>query len=449
MVRHKLWRYIRFKNIQTEIEAYGYHYSFSKYLILLFFGMFLVIVIGKLNGLSHAYILVLLVSIVFLLPVLLLQQFRYLYEQERFRNVTDYMEQMMYSFQKHSKIVSALEEVGELAEGEIKAQIQAVRKKIESSEMISYEEAFQKFERAYPCDRLKTMHDFFIKVERIGGQYQPALLLLLEDMKLWTERVYMFQKEQSQMKKKIVLSIFCVLILCVALFRMMINGNKMSSVINSSVYQTGTTMILILFLLVLVFSQMILTGKWLKKSQEMSKEAIIRDWKRVNENVDQYPRARKRLEREVEKQFPKWLRSMILNLQTENVYRALTESLDDAPFVLKEPLQVLVEEINENPVSMKPYSHFLKQLNVSEIHSTVKMLYAYTNTDASEAKTQLNNMMQRNMILADRAEKIQNEDEIAKYSILFYIPMFLGTGKIMLDMSMLFMVLFSDWGSLM
>jgi diphthamide biosynthesis methyltransferase len=77
------------------------------------------------------------------------------------------------------------------------------------------------------------------------------------------------------------------------------------------------------------------------------------------------------------------------------------------------------------------------------------MLYAYTNTGADEAKNQLNALMKRNIILTDRAEKMQNEDEIAKYSMIFYLPMFLGTGKVMLDMSVMFMIMFSVWGQFM
>lgn len=139
---------------------------------------------------------------------------------------------------------------------------------------------------------------------------------------------------------------------------------------------------------------------------------------------------------------------MILGLQTDNVYRAIVESADDAPYVLKLPLEILIEELKEDPVSMRPYDHFLKELQVPGIHSAVKMLYAYTNTGTEEAKEQLGQIIKQNIQLTDRAERIQNEDEIARYFMLFYVPMFLGTAKIMLDMSMLFLVMFSLWGKM-
>lgn len=439
------WQYIRFRNLQTRISGYGYEYSFSRYLVLLMAGMGSIIVIGRMNGLKFMNICILAGTVIVMIPLLILIQFQYLYEQNRFQDLVSYMEQMMYSFQKHSKIVSALEEVEGLVDGDLKFRIQQVRKTIESSKMVSYEEAFQTIEVAYPCERLQNMHEFFIKVEKVGGQYQLALDSLIEDLKLWTERVYIFQKERGYMKKKIILSIFCVLILCAVLFRMIIQNEEMSKVIDSPIYQNGTTIILVLFLFIFAVSQKVLTGSWFQKSNEMTEEEIQRDWNRVNDTKGEYRRAKKRLQKEIEKQFPKWLRIIILNLQTENVYRSITESLDDAPYVMKEPLHILIEEIKEEPSSMRPYAHFLHQLQLPEIKSCVKMLYAYTNTGTKEAKEQLEALMKRNIVLTDRAEKLQNEDEIAKFSVIFYLPMFLGTGKIMLDMSLIFVVMFSAW----
>ncbi|MEE1312596.1 MAG: hypothetical protein UHS41_02435 [Lachnospiraceae bacterium] len=447
-MKKKLWKCIRFKNLQTEISGYGYEYSFSRYVFWLVAGILTVIGIGKLNGLSLIYVFILAAAMLCFVPMLLIEQFRYLYAQNRFQAMTGYMEQMMYSFGKHPKILSALEETKELVDGEIKEIVTKIIENIETSKVMSYEEAFLTLEESYPCERVKEMHDFFIKVEQIGGQYQTALAAMIEDTKLWVERVYLFQKERSQMKKKIVLSILCVLTLCSVLFRLMAGNEEMTKVIESLPYQIGTTFIFVSFLCLFLLSQKLLSGKWIKSEKSMTEEQIEKDWMHIKEEPDKYPRARKRLKREIEKQFPRWLRGIILNLQTDNVYRTIVESSDYAPYVMRQPLRIFIEELGEDPVSMKPYDHFLKELPVPEIHSAVKMLYSYTNTDTHEAKEQLNAIMKRNIALTDRAERLENEDEVAKHLLLFYIPMFLGTGKIMLDMSMLFLVLFSLWGKL-
>lgn len=444
----KWFQNLRFKNLQVEIQGYGYHYSFSKYVGSLIFGVALVITIGKLNGLKAMPITALVAVIGVSVPILLVQQFRYLYEQNRFQSLLGYMEQMMYSFQKHPKIITALEETEELTKGAMEEKVHIIRQVLETSKDVSYEGAFSILEKEYPCDRLKTVHDFFIKVEQIGGNYQPALAVLLEDTKLWTERTYLFQKERGQMKRKIVLSMACVLGLCSVLFQMMSGNEELAKSVDMPAYQMGTTVIFLLFIFLFLFSQKVLTGSWLKKPEKTDEEQIKKDWMHVKEDPVEFKRARRRLEREVEKQFPVWLRGVILSIQTENVYRAITESIDTAPFVLKGELEQLAAEIKEDPVSMRPYDHFLKELQIPEIHSVAKMLYAYTNTGSNEAKDQLNALMKRNMKLTDRAERMENEDEIAKYSMIFYLPMFLGTGKIMLDMAMLFIVMFSSWSQM-
>jgi hypothetical protein len=447
-MKKKPWKYVRFRNLQLRIEAYGYQYSFSKYIAMVLLGSLLIFLAGKWNGLRGIAAVILLSSFVLLLPILILEQFHYLYEERRFQSVVRYMEQMIYSFQKHPKILSALEETQQVLDGEIKERIQTIREEIEQSKGMDYKKAFQTIEKGYHCERLVQMHDFFIKVEEIGGQYQAALNAILDDLKMWTERTYLFQKERSQMKKKIAASILCVLLLCSVLFHMIIQSEEMKGILSSVPYQAGTTAILVSFLILFVFSQKILTGSWIKKEKELDWEQIKKDWMHVREEPDQYKRARKRLKREVEKQFPKWLRVVILGLQTDNVYRTIVESADDAPAVLRLPLQILIEDLGKDPVSMIPYDHFLKELEVPQIHSAVKMLYAYTNMGTSEAKEQLGEIMRRNTILTDRAERIQNEDEVAKYLLLFYVPMFLGTAKIMLDMSLLFIVMFSLWGKM-
>lgn len=447
-MKRSSWKYLRFRHLQTRIEGYGYHYSFSRYASMLAAGSAAVIGIGKLNGLETVFIGILMVALLGVIPILVLKQFAYLYDQNRFQDLVRYMEQMIYSFQKHPKIISGLEETEGLLDGEIQLQVRKVRERIEMSQAITYKEAFYPIEGAYPCERLMEMHDFFIKVEEIGGEYQNALAAILEDLKMWTERTYLFQRERSQMKKKIIWSILCVMLLCSVLFRLMAGSLEMMKTMDSFFYQMGTTGILLGFLCLFVFSQCALTGTWLKRPKEISKEQIQKDWSHIKEAPGQYQRAQKRLQREVEKQFPRWLRTMILGLQTDNVYRAIVESADDAPYVLKLPLEILIEELKEDPVSMRPYDHFLKELQVPGIHSAVKMLYAYTNTGTEEAKEQLGQIIKQNIQLTDRAERIQNEDEIARYFMLFYVPMFLGTAKIMLDMSMLFLVMFSLWGKM-
>ncbi|MCQ2492431.1 MAG: hypothetical protein MJ087_05270 [Lachnospiraceae bacterium] len=443
-----IFRFIRFKNVKTRIEEYGYSYSLKQYLFVLVIEMLLVILLGKLNYLTMRGLIVLLCTVVIITPTIIIEQFRYLFEQSLFHLITEYMEQMLYAFSKHPKIISSLEEVYEASEGVLQEEVGSMIDALFSEEELSYEKVFRSFEAKYPCERMRVMHDFLIRVEQVGGEYHAPLFVLIEDLKLYKERVYLFQKERRSMRKKINLSMFSVLLLCTVLFRVLTQNDAMRTPLDGTGYQMASTLLFLCFFLLYVFAQVKLRGSWFGKAKEMKFEKMAKDWAHVREDPLQFPRAKARLEREANKKFPGWLRMMTLRLSSDNVYRALMESEKDAPEIMKQDMRHLLEDINEDPVSMKPYNRFLKELSVPEIQSTMKMIYAYTNSGTKDAQFQLNAIMQRNMVLSDKAERMENEDELAAYQFLFYAPMFLGTAKIMMDMSVLFVVMFQLWGNL-
>ena len=62
-----------------------------------------------------------LLTVLFVFPVLVLDMYKKMYEQKRFGDACAYMEQLLYAFQKTGKIVSALKEVrGIFGEGQIR-----------------------------------------------------------------------------------------------------------------------------------------------------------------------------------------------------------------------------------------------------------------------------------------------------------------------------------------
>lgn len=48
-----------------------------------------------------------------------------------------------------------------------------------------------------------------------------------------------------------------------------------------------------------------------------------------------YKKAKKRLEREIYKIFPDWIRDVAINLQNDTVQSAIEGSYEDTPFILK------------------------------------------------------------------------------------------------------------------
>lgn len=119
-------------------------------------------------------------------------------ERKRFEDVSSYMEQMLASFYRTPKILSALEDTKRIFEGDrertaraersaksgrilkrrndgesdemypaIEAAIYQIRTGTEGGEI--YRKALGEIEKSYGCRRLYRIHDFMIRVEKNGG----------------------------------------------------------------------------------------------------------------------------------------------------------------------------------------------------------------------------------------------------------------------------------------
>ena len=450
------FRYIKYTNLKKEIRGYGYSYSFKKYLASLLLSFLGILLAGKFFHLQIPYIIGLGLAYLCFFPIIIIRQFKYMYEQQRFRDVVNYLEQMMYSFKKQPKIIVALEETKQLCEGRILELIDEAEKAISSPGAVDdlYRHALSCIEQEYRCDRMKMLHDYLVKVENLGGQYQSTLNIILDDVKEWTERTYLFQKERKSMKFKIVLSLTASLMLYLG-------------------------------------AQKLLTGSWLKDTLDENPEQIKKDFKTMREEKDgkqpwiitilSFPvlllgfdwqnlyiigavtaliaaawftpslkrkNAGGRILKEINQKFPYWLRGIALSLQTENVYVAIRDSLDQAPYVLKEQIEILLRNIDEDPESILPYQNFLSEFDLPEIQSASRMLYSLTNCGKDDSEAQINTLIHRNNVLMDKAEWLQNENDVAGIGALTFVPMILATFKMIMDLGLIFGSFFTLWTKL-
>ena len=93
------------------------------------------------------------------------------------------------------------------------------------------------------------LHDYLVKVENLGGQYQSTLNIILDDVKEWTERTYLFQKERKSMKFKIVLSLTASLAVAGTTVMMLASDEMLGKVLRGPLYQRTTFSLLVLFLM--------------------------------------------------------------------------------------------------------------------------------------------------------------------------------------------------------
>ena len=134
-------------------------------------------------------------------PTVFLMNYKNLYEEKKFEDLTAYMEQLLYSFKRRAKILTALEDTKLLfrqGESRLYNGIEYAVEHIQSaqSEGNIYQEAFSEIEKEYGCKRLYKIHDFLMQVELSGGSPDAAIEILLNDRKMWIERLYGLQKEK-------------------------------------------------------------------------------------------------------------------------------------------------------------------------------------------------------------------------------------------------------------
>lgn len=490
--KERMKRVLNFKSLQTEIRGYGYEYKFGKFFLQLLAVFAAIIVAGLLYKLNTTCIIILCVFALLLLPVIITAQFRYIYEQKRFTMLVEYLEHMIFNFKKTPKILVALRDTRELVSEQMQSFIDHTIEVIENREDATnlYQEAFAELEEQFPCSRLLALHRFLINIELQGGKYQSAIDLLLVDIRAWVERTYIYQKELKNIKNKIILSLAISMGICGTMIMIVPDDISIKGMV---AYQVLTTVLLICFLFIFTFMQTKLNGAWLvNDTTDKTSSAVLRAYEYVRNYNEKkamkksfikaiifsiiiivtmvmqlyslaavafaftivllkssemrYRRCRKRVERELEKEFPQWLRDVALNLQKQVVPLAIQNSISSAAPVLKEPLEELVKEIEENPTSIKPFVNFLSDYNMNDLSTAMKMLYTLQSLGSEDSEKQLHVLIERNQSMLEKSERLRNEDMLGSIGFIVALPMLLASLKLVADLGMILMNFFSFGG---
>lgn len=488
--KQSIFRYLNPRNLVSEVNRYGYHFSLSGFWKFYLFAFLSILVISILYQLQIIYILCILIFSLVMSPFIILNTYRGLYEQKRFLDVSNYLEQLLYSFRKIPKILSSLEDAlivfpeGQMHDAIMQTMDHIQNKTMEQGENI-YENAFVEMEGFYNCRRMKQVHDFLVKVESFGGDFTSAIDILLEDRRLWVERVYELEKERKHLKTKITISLVLSFLICGLTMVML---PKDFQTLDNMVCQVATTALMVSNLLIWYMGQKRLSADWLDDLKE-NKEEIKRYYDLVTNS--QVPKkkglllgkavvcfficavgvffgsvpvmligggaivftlmqpgmmqriAKKKILREVDKAFPVWIMELSLFLQTDNPQVALTKSVAHAPYVLKADLEKMIDGIQKNPANIAPYLNFMSQFDLPDVQSALRMLYSMSESGTSEFSKQILFLIERNNRLLDKAERMANEDKISGTSMLVLVPMVTGSIKMMVDLGVFLISLLS------
>ena len=131
-----------------------------------------------------------------------------LLQQRRFADANIYMEQVLYSFRKNHKILSALTDVERLfPRGTMKSCIGDALSYIRDTygEGQVLEKALNRIEREYPAQRISYVHRLMLRTERIGGDCEASVRILLKDRDVWEKETVSYQK-RCQFQRRNILS---------------------------------------------------------------------------------------------------------------------------------------------------------------------------------------------------------------------------------------------------
>lgn len=487
-------RLLNFNNLNTKINQYGYNYSLSKYILNIIILMGVAVLSSYFFKLEWGYTIILGIWSIFLLPIIILSQIKFLHNNNRFEEITTYLQESIMLFQMNPKISYTLREVSELFDSKngIHRYISKAIHYIENSQdggQDVYAKGLKIIEVEYPCSRIQSLHRLMITVENQNSkEYQNSLNDLYEDIRGWITRTYTYQLDLKHLKNQFNI----VLGLTILVTALMINilPNILTAFVSSSLYQMLTMLMLGSFILMFALVQSRLNGQWLVNDVEKDDKKILKSIK-IIENYDkeakrkdsfikagicsviplvglylgnqnyvilgviatlimitwntlEYNSAYKLVKKEIEKNYPIWLRDVSLNMHNLVVTRAIKQSMDTAPTVIQYYLKSFIEEVEQDPVSIKPYNNFLKQFYISDVKASMKSLFSIKQSNAEDATHKISDLIVRNQDMMKKSEQIRNKNQLTGVTLIGYIPLIVGGGKMIIDMVMMLMYFMSN-----
>lgn len=459
--KYGAWRLLNPQYLQKKVDAYGYHFSWKSHVVLLFAALAGIGAVGFLFRLETRGLIVVMAAVAGMLPVLILDMYKGMYERRRFADVTAYMEQMLYAFQKEGKVVTALKECREnFAAGQMRSAIEMAIAHLEggmpSSEAGVLRESLAMIEADYPCEKLAMVHRLLVGAEELGGDMTDAILFSLEDLEGFKKRGYRLQTQKKNCHTDNIISIVVAVLLCmIALYvldgmGMMFAGAREVSVFAIPAIQLSSVLFLLALLGVFVKSTKSLTDNWLQTAGvaedaylEKCYQKVISGRRRFGSRI-----ARRDVTKHLYLCLPQWLMELALLLQNNNVQVALARSAEGTPVVLREELTGLTERISRAPERLDSYTGFCEEFDIPEAASCMKMLYAFSENGSGNMQMQIGRLVDRVGQMQQVSEEMINENIAFRMKLIFSYPVVAATAKLLVDLSVGMVVMLQMLGAI-
>ena len=405
--------------------------------------------------------------------------------QQRFYEVSLYLDTILYAFVKEEKVEPAVRDVYQsLPEGEMKMLVETAHDYMTMTydEVEILEESLAMIDREYPCKRMRDVHKFMTHVEYYGGEIEKPVSLLLADKTRWEKRIKGEIANRNKQFTEVLFSVIASVIICAAIIYLPILDIDISG---DWLLQFFSLLVILIDVQILYRAQKHLAVDWIglqlheKDKYYENKMQEYQDFDEEKQKrlsfvlgaagivaavmvfclgnqwlaagfllltllfLNQHKVGRGLLERNLKKEikyaFPNWLLDLVLLLQSENVQVALEKSKEFVPGVLRKELFQLTERLEIEPESAKPYHEFLKAFSIPEVHSAMGILYSISIGNSGNADKQIGELVDKNLELLDASERDALKRQASGMQVLFLLPVLTASFKLVVDMVVLMM----------
>lgn len=410
-------------------------------------------------------------------------------KKNRFYEVCEYMDSILYIFQREEKIEKTFENLYMVLGDShmrktIRKALDYMKMTFDESEV--YRDAMKLVEEEYPCERVKSIHDFMYQVELLGGEIKRPTNILIEDKNCWEARIVSAMESRRKMFVQVVLSVIASIMICGLIMHLPIRNVDISG---NVFVQIVSVIVLVIDEFIILRAQKYLSADWISieeiKGQDVSEKSIerFRNLRKnqsnviwnvigcliigggivchlfhlpllsilffvvamicINQKRISFMLLDKKIKRAIRQVFPDWLLNLVLLMQTENVQVSIGRSVDNAVPIMRKELIILKDKLELEPEAVEPYHDFFGDFAIPEVHSAMGMLYSLSMGDSNQGDKQMEELLKRNLIMMDEAKKGELANSDARMYLLFLAPVLSAALKLLVDMLMVMMAFLS------
>ena len=213
-------------NVIKEINRMGYRYTWKNIFFVYMAAFAVVIALGLGFKLSMGLLLIDMFCVCLIAPKFIMNSYTNKNEAARFTDVNTYIEQMLYAFANSHKVLTALQDVSVLYQDGpmrevIESAIETIQNPSEDLEDDVEEIALNIIAERYPNQYVRQLHRFMLKVEHVGGTFEAAIELLIQNRVNWQARTDYVIRSEKKKRSEILWSCICAVGLCLAMLYML------------------------------------------------------------------------------------------------------------------------------------------------------------------------------------------------------------------------------------